>query len=377
MATSPTDFTIKEATGEKRLVTLRGRGLPFRPIVLSGSQRHDLSWYGGSPEGTMQVLGSKEEPTTIRGRWANRFISKVGDSAEIARALSDGLVAGQPPRPAGDLQDIQAPATIDHDPVDDVADLANVVDDIRRQGQQVKVAWGHIQRFGLLSKFVQKWQTTGILEWEMTFTWVSQDIGALAEVSAELGSFDPKAAVDRVYDELDNIGGSAIPSINSIISNIQDAVFELEDTAFVGVQGIQNSIQLAKRSSSIYDFMMRRAIDLLLAVRNIEEAAAFNDEEDVGDRLATLKASRDRRQAASRLGGIAAEQQAAIASQVNPELVRVFVAREGQDLREVSTTHYGTPDSWQSLLLFNGLDSSKLSSGQLVFVPRTPPAVRC
>jgi hypothetical protein len=40
------------------------------------------------------------------------------------------------------------------------------------------------------------------------------------------------------------------------------------------------------------------------------------------------------------------------------------------DLRDVSLRFYGTQDNWRTLLQFNHLASSKLSSGQLVFVPK-------
>jgi hypothetical protein len=36
----------------------------------------------------------------------------------------------------------------------------------------------------------------------------------------------------------------------------------------------------------------------------------------------------------------------------------------------VSTAFYGTPDEWGRLLEFNALTTSKLSSGQVVFVPK-------
>jgi len=55
----------------------------------------------------------------------------------------------------------------------------------------------------------------------------------------------------------------------------------------------------------------------------------------------------------------------------------VFQARDGMDLRTVSTQFYGTPDEWQSLMVFNNLLSSGLVAGQVIFVPANPQGELC
>ena len=46
------------------------------------------------------------------------------------------------------------------------------------------------------------------------------------------------------------------------------------------------------------------------------------------------------------------------------------IAREGEDLRDVSALYYGTPSHWRALMLYNGLPSSDLEVGQDVLIPR-------
>ena len=64
MATTVNDlvsfFQVEELTGDKRVLRLSGRALPYRPFELSGTQRHSVEWYPGSPIGTLQVYGAKE-----------------------------------------------------------------------------------------------------------------------------------------------------------------------------------------------------------------------------------------------------------------------------------------------------------------------------
>lgn len=52
-------------------------------------------------------------------------------------------------------------------------------------------------------------------------------------------------------------------------------------------------------------------------------------------------------------------------------LLGMYVASEGQDLRDVSMEFYGNnPEAWRTLRTFNDLDSSELESGQVILVPK-------
>jgi hypothetical protein len=167
-------FTIRELTGSKRTLRLTSRALPYRPFELSGSQRHDITWYPGSPIGTLQNLGSKEEETTIRGYWKDRFIAASANPDNPSTAFA------------------QVSDQLGDQPVSLVTDLAALVDDMRRQGQVVQVTWLQQSRRGLLSKFMQRWNTNEDVEWEITFVWTSQgdeqdqdfsDLSAQADLS--------------------------------------------------------------------------------------------------------------------------------------------------------------------------------------------------
>src|SRR5262245_24990140 len=91
-------FTIEELSTEdvrkNRVVRLIGRALPYRPITFSGTMRHDITWYPGNPEATIQVLGAAEDPTTINGRWSDRWL---GSEEDLGLFNSAGLVFGSAP----------------------------------------------------------------------------------------------------------------------------------------------------------------------------------------------------------------------------------------------------------------------------------------
>lgn len=400
------------------MITLKGRGLPRRPFTLSGQMRTDLTWYAGSPEGTLQIMGATLDDTMISGKWSDRFISIDSEEEDVQAAIGSEGIAGQPVRREEDRGDTSAPITISGDtgigafPFQNVAEVANKVDEIRRQGQVLEVTWGAQLRRGIMKKFVQKWSTHQDLEWEMNFQWMSQDSANLDAIAVEAGNkFDLNASIDAANDALAIVtaepftapstgslslverarASSIVTGVNRFgqeintgfkslaetITEVQTAVFDLEDVAIQTSRNVVGFVNSAKRVAGAWDFLKRRANDMALLLENVEDAIALNEVADAGDRLASRKKTRNRRQGARRIVNDSARQQDAVLKQINPELLRSFTARAGQDLRDIATLHYGTPDAWQALLQYNNLSNSKLNAGQLIFVPRNPPKVEC
>jgi nucleoid-associated protein YgaU len=50
-----------------------------------------------------------------------------------------------------------------------------------------------------------------------------------------------------------------------------------------------------------------------------------------------------------------------------------YRAREGEDLRDVSRLYYGTPMQWRPIMLFNGMNTIELYTGQTIAIPRLDP----
>ena len=76
------------------------------------------------------------------------------------------------------------------------------------------------------------------------------------------------------------------------------------------------------------------------------------------------------RRAARTLARTAAARRAALARTLQSQLIGVYAAREGDDLRTVAERFYGSRLQWRPLLVFNELSGTRLSRGQLVLVPR-------
>lgn len=394
MTAPASPFIIRELTGDKRTFRFTGRGLPYRPFTLSGDQRADVTWYAGSPEATIQMLGAKENPTTINGMWKDRFLRQVADMS-AAEQLAAGFTSDTQ-RPAG--QQGEPGAQIDGQPVNNVRELAEEIDDVRRKGQLVEVTWVNQLRRGMLKSFRQSWHTAQDLEWEIQFEWINQGV-QLADIPIQDRSVDlsdVSVEVENQLAELDKISDGSIPldlnastagqavgnaadigqllsPINSGIDQLHQALEQLQDTIVVNTQDFLSSINTAQRVIGILAFMKDIGDSTANAIDRRLDAAILNVQDLFGTKLDQRNTLSKQKRAARRISSVAAIRKEQMEKQVNPELVKAFTAREDQDLRDVAMEHYGIADEWRSLMRFNNLATSRLRANQLIFVPRNPP----
>lgn len=348
-------FVIEERTGDKRNVSLTGRALPYRPFTLSGSQRNSVEWYQGNPVGVIQVYGAKEETTTINGFWKDIFL---GSSAF---ATVDGITQST------------------------ARDLAAVVDDIRRKGQEIKVTWLNQVRFGLLSRFTQKWHNGHDLEWEIEFTWIAIDDVTLSSIpftnSVAVNDLaDAPNAIQALTDQVTDasVGFSfafdvsaqiAVDVINDQTVVVNSLVSDLFDSVAQITQYATPPEDAQRRVAGVLDGIKIEAADQRDLLQDEADGARLNLGGPFGGVLADRATIRQQAAIVDQAATLAAAQQKQVISAIRTQVLAVFQARDGDDLRKVSTLYYGTPDGWQGLMLYNDLRTEELSAGQTVIVP--------
>lgn len=403
-------FVVEELEGDKRKLTLRGRGLPYRPFTLEGSQRHQNDYYPGSPIGTLQVFGAKEEPTTINGWWKDKYL---GNLEGLSYADVDGV----------SLETAQA--------------LAKVVDDMRRKGSEVQVTWLSHVRNGIIDKFTQKWHDEHDLEWELAFDWTSQgerfsdtkfvddtatdmwdvstkmqdEIDDFTDAAEELGAgylqLDQEiAAVGAKLQALTDEATDALTSVASAVMDPQNALRRLagildglkleadlgvsiiEDTAD-GVALGQAATDLGASASALTGWatgpVTSAATDVTggtqsgqpsgfggVLTRSSPTAPPFGA--TFGESLRKRANLREQAGAACKVRDAAAREQGKLLAKLSASSDRAFQAREDQDLRAVSQSFFGTSDEWRGIMVYNNLHGSRLRAGQVVFVPVQPPS---
>ena len=108
---TPSSFIIREITGLQRVLELQGRAMPYRGLKVGGDMRAEVTWYPGSPVGSLQILGPKEGETTIHGTWKDRFIMPSANGAGAAY-WDDGTGGGVVQVHSGRLEAMRRPAAL-------------------------------------------------------------------------------------------------------------------------------------------------------------------------------------------------------------------------------------------------------------------------
>lgn len=422
----PPNLYVRELTGDRHVLELSGRALPYRPISFEGAMRAEFSWYPGSPQASVQVLGAEEKGTTINGKWKDRFL-------RVESLFGVGFAGGS------------AIATLDGNRIADVRSLVKAVDAFRRRGQLVELSWGDVIRVGLLRRFRQTWLRTGDVEWEMEFEWAAQEdtflpimFGPdfnLADVynavnDAVQAVKDVVDAVFAIVDGVKNAISGALALIEGAVAAIGDAVEKAAGAILSPLEAakiVLASVQTVKeQAQSIRDTLesfparaIRTAADVRASARRLvgaEEDAAQSTTtsgaatgstggaggtsgaggSDVvqGARVAAARAEaaaarsqgidgiaheevleseqykRRVRAAARQLRAVAADQEQLLTARtVRVPDVQSYSVRADQDLRDVSIRFYGTQEEWKRLLIYNNLATSRLEAGQIVLVP--------
>lgn len=362
-------FFIRELTGDRREIKLSGRALPYPPYTLEGEHDVELTWYAGNPIATAQPLGARERDTMIRGWWKDRFI---GDTVDL---VTPGLG-----------NETRQTAEVDGQPIQTVRDLAELIDDVRRKGQLIEVFWLQTARRGFLQRFTQTWHTARDLEWSIAFRWISQaEEQPLQLVARDVDLSDISVSTAARFTELENIAPPAygapidvefFDGINARIDRMRAATLDMADTVNGYVDRVLEPIDTARRILGTLQFLSSTADDLILDTNaRVDRTRIGIQQLDLTPDLpfgAVIRAGSANRamvRAARALRHDSHRSSLRVARSIDPDLITTVFARAGQDLRDISTDHYGTPDEHVRLRRFNNLRTSELVAGQVVLVP--------
>lgn len=198
---------IEELTGKRRVVELKGSGLPKQGVEWGGLTTIATQWNAGNPEATQHVLGPQEMPTTMTGIWRTTQLARTPAS------FSEG---------AGTQSVVFAYS------------LATILDQIRRDGQLLRVTWFNritgpadsparfdrqlkIVRVGRLEEFVPKYDRLDDVEWDATFNW--------------LGRGEPPAKlVDDAEDVIAKLRAANIAASEAASKIISQEIFGARET---------------------------------------------------------------------------------------------------------------------------------------------------
>lgn len=347
-------FTIQEITGEKRLLGLMGRALPYRPFSLDTEQRVELTWLPGVTEATATVLGPKEEETTINGFWKDKYL---GDNSTGSDFTFNGA------------------------PITTVRDARDVIDELCRSGVLLEVQWLDEKRWGLLKKFAKQWHNEHDLEWSITFAWISR--GEQNGPPLFVAEVDMTDAVTAFSEANSGLRGVSLPKLNlnlgfvnglsDIANSINDSILNIEDSVInVGQQVTQasNAVKgIIATCSGIADEakLMR---DYVCQTSSSAISSTPKEDMTAEERIEAEQWRSDMLAATRKMLSVAVQMREAFIKRIQGDLAGRYIARDGEDLRDVSQAFYKTPFEWRRIMIFNELESAELTAGQIVLVPR-------
>jgi hypothetical protein len=285
------------------------------------------------------------------------------------------------------VQGRQGSAYLDNFLLNDTYNLVRAVDAFRRRGQLLSVGWDELIRHGILTRFRHTWLRREDVEWEMEFQWISQgdpflpimvgvDLDIMSIVNGIVAAFnDLVDAVNSVFAIIDAVQNA----INNALDTIQQAMGALTDIVKKATDLVLMPLDVAKAVMATYETVIDQCRAIEDAITSVP-ARAIRAAQDVagvkqGDVVEAAYWVRKLNQAARKLRALAAQrQQEAAAKTLDQPQIKVVTAREGQDLRDVSRTSYGTPFEWRNIAQYNRLKGSKLSGGTQVLIPRRAPS---
>lgn len=354
MATG-TAFVLEELTGQRRVVRLIGRALPYRGFGVGRRMRLNAEWNPASPEATHTISGSELLPSSLSGRWSKMWLGAVTNGES-------------------------APFTVNARAITDVQEAVRVIDSMCAEGQELRVSWGAYQLVGRIEEWTPAFDNLNDCKWDMKIEWLrASDNGpallpfdapvtdATNRLSARAARLAAVAAAPPQPILPDVLAGltRGMAALNEVVSEAERLVEQVVTTSLAPAA-------VARRFAAVGENIIGRA-SALLALVTARPAAALFDVEAAGLRFGErLALGVWQRSMAAELDGLRREGVQTVQAQtsmIEGELLAVHSAREGEDLRAVSQRYYNTVDQWRALLRFNRLQSAELLAGQLVRVP--------
>lgn len=373
MTSSVPEFKIRELTGQRRTVILTQRGLPFRPLNMGGTQRVEVTTPPGAPDGISSVTGPTEDDTNIRGRWSDKWLGATTAITNNSFQVTNVIAA------------------------------VRLMDDIRISGQLLHVSWGPIVRTGHISKFDHNWDNIHDVDWAITFKWINRGNISFTDYSIPTpGMADVASGLSALLDRLNSIlRGLPLSPFNDELADLfalsqklRSLTDTIDDVSSAGIDLVRSPFQIAnsfrdalggivgatveivEKVDSTFGSATGLYIDPEMREGGVSASGVFSSllgnampDAAVDLIMPVQTETMDLKTTAREMRNMAVEAMRAIQ---DPEdsVLGTYVARQGDNLRDVSAAFYDTPMQWRALMLYNQLDSAELEVGDIVVVPR-------
>ena len=371
-------FIVRQTNLPARVIVLSGRSLPYRGVSWGGRQAIDLNWFPGNPVGVVQVIGAQLASTTITGKWKDIFLSGPQNEGSRGQLLNFPQLQGAA-TPTGNERagnTFAAAGSVAAQFAERARALRDAFELLRKEGQQVKVEWGSIVRYGFITSTLFPHDREEDIDYEIEFTFTgetdSQPVPKF-KIPDLLGLLKKLLALlDRVIDVL----LQAIFNAQNFLRRITQTINKIGSFVTQLIEALEKIASFVFAPADILGTIRSNLVAIRLtardALRRMDQSSAALEASFTGNPLAVSQAEtwqQTLRRRLHELGAEAAQQQAEIDQILVPQLLGVIVMPTGKTLRDISSEFYGTPNNWRAISDFNGFGGSLVPVGTVVRIP--------
>lgn len=334
----------------KEAIRLVGSFLPLIPFEHGGSQQLVKEYYAGNPEPTVHVLGPRESDVTVSGSFKLKNLPNDGSFHQAAE------------------------------------EYQNLFDDLRRRGNLLRITLGSWRRYGFLEEGKFKINRLVHIDYELKFFIVGLKPPKNSRIN-DNNSRDIRqpnlALISLVNDKLKKLKAPAsMPrsfsdALDDLVSGVADGVAMV--TGFV--DGIVSDAQQLAGSAN-------RAVGLIRHVRatvsrTSREIGAIKVRTDDIEGLFKKRPADKQKAVLDSQAHIASVQRQLLSIQsLLAELAKKFaplvssvpmmrhLVKENDTLQNLAMKYYKNADQWKVIYDHNKLQSSKLTKGSILEIPK-------
>lgn len=351
----PNGFQIMEIVDgvdqSKTELKLLGNMLPMIPFKFGGAQHMSKEYYAGNSEPSVHVLGAREDDLTIHGKLKDKRYNEDlgGVSYEVMQALEK----------------------------------------MRIRGNLLRLTLGGWVRYGFLEKTEFELNKVSDIGYSMTFSIVgftkpsnnkmiantkeipidvNQDlINQAAAFQANYQAALPSKTLADLLNGYVNDVATAVALVNNFVSTVVTAAQDVEKVAFRAIGLVQNA------RTSIYRF--QRNVWAFKADFNTLKASANAAAQPVNlthftDILKIQQTISHSISDSNGLNDMLAQMQTRFSAIAKQTPLARYLVKDGDTLQRIAVKFYGSADSWDRIYDHNKLQTSQLTRGQLLEIPR-------
>lgn len=328
---------------------LVGSFMPLIPFSFGGEQKVEKTYYPGTSEPSLQVLGSREDDVTLKGK----LKTKRFKDEELKLAASS---------------------------------YQERIDGVRLRGNVLKLTLGDWVRYGFLDKGTFMLNRLTDIEYEIKFTIIGFNLPTGCKFASEDDVEIDRATKDltnkasellassknypdtmpRTFSEfLDDQISTVASAINLVTNFIEGAISDIENI----VKSANRAVGLIRNARSVVSRSARRIgalkldIDTLGAGQSATSFKAAAQIKNANHINATLSSY-------TSLQALLAALQAKYASLANTVPYKRHLIKDGDTLQRISIKYYNSADNWKKIYDHNKLSSSALTVGSVLEIPK-------